>query len=136
MIKYLLDSSVINDFVLGDENVLFRMKQVSPSDIAISSLTLMDIHYGIGMNPQHAAEIEPIMTTLLAAISVLNFNQYDAIEAANIRTSFKRQANTIGSYEVLLAGSALHHNLTLVSANPQAYAKIEHLRLENWRADN
>ena len=49
---YLLDTCVVSDFVKGETNTLKRLKSVSPSDIFVSSLTVMEIKYGLAINPQ------------------------------------------------------------------------------------
>ncbi|WP_242031140.1 hypothetical protein [Anabaena sp. FACHB-1237] len=45
---YLLDTCVVSDFVKGEQNTLKQLKSISPTDIFISSLTVMEIKYGLG----------------------------------------------------------------------------------------
>lgn len=132
--KYLLDTCVISDFVKGEENTLLKIKGISPAKIAISSITMMEILYGLFLNPARVKKIQNIIHDFLGAIEILNFNQDDAREAALVRSLLKQTGQPIGSYDVLIAGTALSRKLTLVSANVSEFSRIEGLRLENWRA--
>ncbi len=40
---YLLDTCVISDFVKGEENTLKLLKSTTPTEIFISSLTVMEV---------------------------------------------------------------------------------------------
>lgn len=52
--RYLLDTCVISDFVKGEPGTQTRLKRTLPTDIAISSITVMELHYGLALNPQRA----------------------------------------------------------------------------------
>ncbi len=131
--KYLLDTCVISDFVKGDKNTLAMLKHVSPHDIAISSITVMEIHYGLALNPRRSKTIEPIMRSLVGSITILEFDSNDAMETATIRALLKQQGQPIGSYDILLAGTALNHNLVFVTSNTNEFNRVDGLVLANWR---
>lgn len=57
--RYLLDTCVISDFIKGDIGTTTRFKQASPIDIAISAVTVMELRYGLALNPQRAQKVEP-----------------------------------------------------------------------------
>ncbi|WP_242053475.1 hypothetical protein [Nostoc parmelioides] len=61
MMGYLLDTCVISDFVKGEENTLKRFKASTPSDIFISSLTVMEVKYGSAINPLRAIKIQSLI---------------------------------------------------------------------------
>jgi tRNA(fMet)-specific endonuclease VapC len=132
--KYLLDTCVISDFVKGDSHTLNHIKQHSPTDIAVSAITLHEIQYGLALNPDRANKIRSIIHDFLAPIHKLPFAEQDAREAAIIRALLKQQGRTIGSYEILIAGTALNHKLILVSSNLKGFQRIGSLNLENWRS--
>jgi tRNA(fMet)-specific endonuclease VapC len=47
MMGYLLDTCVVSDFVKGENNTLKRLKSSSPHEILISSITVMEVKYGL-----------------------------------------------------------------------------------------
>lgn len=75
---YLLDTCVISDFVKGEENTLKRFKSISPADIFVSSLTVMEVKYGLAVNPQRAVKIQPLIETILNSITILPFGSKEA----------------------------------------------------------
>lgn len=131
--KYLLDTCVVSDFVKGDPSTLNHIKKTSPNHIAISSITLMEIEYGLALNKNKAAQLRSVIHDFLAPITILNFTSDDAAQAALLRALLKQQGNPIGAYDILLAGTALNHKLTFVSSNTNEFDRINGLKLENWR---
>jgi tRNA(fMet)-specific endonuclease VapC len=57
--RYLLDTCVISDFIKGEPGTLIRLKQTPPNDIAVSIITVMELRYGLALNPQRAQKVEP-----------------------------------------------------------------------------
>jgi tRNA(fMet)-specific endonuclease VapC len=131
--KYLLDTCVVSDFIHGDTQTLTHIKHHSPSDIAISSITLHELQYGLALNPKRAAKISDVIHDFLGVISILDFSQNDASAAAIIRAQLKLQGRPIGSYDVLIAGTALSRNLILVTSNLKEFSRLDSVKLENWR---
>lgn len=131
--KYLLDTCVVSDFIKGEKNTLDKIKKISPSDLAVSSISVMEINYGLALNPARARNIGKIIQDFLSALSVIDFNNEDASEAAIIRAYLKEKGCPIGSYDVLLAGTALNRQLIFVSSNTSEFNRVEGLILENWR---
>ena len=131
--KYLLDTCVISDFARGDADTLQRVKTTSPALIAISSISLMEIEYGLALNPSRARKLAPVMYALLKAITVLSYGKEDAQATATLRAALRKKGRPIGAYDVLLAGCALARGLVLVTANEQEFKRVSGLTIENWR---
>lgn len=131
--KYLLDTCVISDFIKGHPNVLTKIKYSQPNDLAISTITAMEINYGLQLNPERAKKIQTIIDNLLSMIHILPYEQKDAASTASIRASLKSQGTPIGSYDVMIAGTALSRGLTMVTSNTNEFERITGLRLEDWR---
>jgi tRNA(fMet)-specific endonuclease VapC len=66
---YLLDTCLVSDFVKGEQNTLKQLKSISPTDIFISSLTVMEVKYGLAINPQKAIKIQPLIEPFLTSIT-------------------------------------------------------------------
>ncbi len=100
---YLLDTCVISDFVKGEENTLKRIKLISPTEIFVLSLTVMEVKYGLAINPQRAVKIQSTIEILLDSITILSFDSKEAEQAAQIRSFLKLAGSPIGAYDVLIA---------------------------------
>jgi len=78
LIRYLLDTCVISDFIKGEPETTARLKKTAPADIAISSITVMELRYGLVINPQRAQKIEPTISSFLSSVTTLPFNTAEA----------------------------------------------------------
>ncbi len=130
--KYLLDTCIVSYFVKGEKNVLNHIKSTSPKDIYISSTTLMEIEFGLLLNPARTKKLKPIIESFIESINILPFHDNDAICAANVRVALQKKGNIIGAYDILLAGSALHHGFIFVTANIKEFERVSGLLIENW----
>ncbi|WP_017659426.1 type II toxin-antitoxin system VapC family toxin [Baaleninema simplex] len=131
--RYLLDTCVISDFVKGEIGTQTRMKQTSPNDIAVSSITVMELRYGLKLNRKRESEITPLLTRFMDAVTVLSFESETAEQAAQIRQFLKTSGQPIGTYDVLIAATSLQHGLIMVTANVREFQRIPNLNIENWR---
>lgn len=52
----------------GEENTLKLLKSTTPSNIFISCLTIMEVNYGLAINPQRALKIQSLIEELLGSI--------------------------------------------------------------------
>lgn len=131
---YLLDTCVISDFIKGEENTLQRIKLISPAEIFVSSLTVMEVKYGLAINPQRAVKIQSIIATLLDSITILPFDSKEAEQAAQIRSFLKLAGSPIGAYDLLIAATAVINNHIMVTSNVREFQRVPNLKIENWRS--
>jgi tRNA(fMet)-specific endonuclease VapC len=131
--RYLLDTCVISDFIKGEPGTLARIRQTQPVDIAVSAITVMELRYGLLLNPQRAQKIESVISSFLSSVEHLPFNLSEAEQAAQVRAVLKTQGQPIGSYDVLIAATALEHRLIMITANQREFARVPGLQTEDWR---
>ncbi|MGB3493204.1 MAG: type II toxin-antitoxin system VapC family toxin [Elainellaceae cyanobacterium] len=131
--RYLLDTCVVSDFIKGEVETIARFKQTSPVDIAVSAITVMELRYGLALNPQRVQTVEPAIASILSSVNILPFSSTEADQAAQIRAVLKSQGQPIGAYDVLIAATALQNNLIMVTANQREFERVPDLQLENWR---
>lgn len=131
--KYLLDTCIVSDFVKGQPSVLLRLKATAPNLIAISSITRMEIEFGLMRNAQRAAKLAPVIDAFLRSISTLPFDAADAQAAGAVRAALQTRGQPIGAYDVLIAGCALARGLIVVTSNVGEFERVNGLVVENWR---
>lgn len=131
--RYLLDTCTVSDFVKGQPGVLARIKGMSPNLLAVSTLTRMEVDYGLGLNAARAQKLSPLLDAFFSAIATIPFDEADARAAAAIRAALKIKGHPIGPYDVLIAGTGLAKGLTVVTANVDEFQRVNGLRVENWR---
>jgi tRNA(fMet)-specific endonuclease VapC len=132
-LNYLLDTCVLSDFARGEVNTLHRVKTTLPALIAVSSITAMEIEFGLRLDPARARRLAPVMHALLQAITILPYGIEDARATAALRATLQKKGRPIGAYDVLIAGCALARGLVLVTSNEREFRRIGGLQVENWR---
>ena len=131
--RCLLDTCVTSDFIKGEPGTQARLKQTLPADIAVSAITVMELRYGLALNPQRVQTVAPAIASFLASVTIFPFGTAEAEQAAQIRAILKTQGQPIGAYDVLIAATALQYNLLMVTANPREFDRVPRLQTENWR---
>lgn len=131
--KYLLDTCTVSDFVKGHPNVLARIKATPPSLVAVSTLTRMEVEYGLALNAERARKLAPLLDAFFASILTLPFDEADATAAAAIRAALKTQGQPIGAYDALIAGTSLARGLVVVTSNVGEFKRVSGLQVEDWR---
>lgn len=130
--RYLIDTCIVSYFVRGEHRILEHIKSTPPNEICISTITQMEIEFGLALNAVRAKKIRPVMHHFLGSINILPFTNDDAHYAANIRAKLQKLGNPIGAYDVLLAGCALSRDLIFVTANTKEFQRVNGLEIENW----
>jgi tRNA(fMet)-specific endonuclease VapC len=133
--KYLLDTCTVSDFVKGHPNVLARVKATPPNLIAVSTLTRMEIDYGLALNPDRAKRLTPTLDAFFSAIETLSFDVADAHAAAAARVALKSVGTPIGAYDMLIAGTGIAKGLIVVTSNTAEFVRVSGLQVEDWRQD-
>jgi tRNA(fMet)-specific endonuclease VapC len=130
--RYLLDTNICIAVLRNHPLVLQRMAAVAPGDCAISNITTYELLTGVEKCTNPAKERAKV-DLLLKTVSALPFDARAAQEAARIRALLESQGQSIGPYDLLLAGQALAQVLILVTANTQEFSRVPNLALENWQ---
>ncbi len=132
--RYLLDTTVISDFTRGEPAVLSRLKAAGKREVSISTVTAMEIEYGLLLNPSRARKIEPVIRALLTDMVVFPYEQEDASATAAVRAALAKRGTPIGPFDLMIAGTALRRGLVMVTSNSNEFARVSGLNLEDWRA--
>lgn len=130
---YLLDTCTVSDFVKGDSNTLRKIHSTTPDDLFLSTISLMEIEYGLLKNPQKAQFIQAVIHDFLGTIHVIEFGADEARCAGGIRADLMKKGTPIGPYDILIAATAMHHTLRLITSNVNEFMRVQGLVCENWR---
>lgn len=131
--NYLLDTCTVSDFFKKDPHTLRHFQSLSPKQLYISSVTIMEIEYGLTLHQEKEKKIRPIWESLLEVIVTLPFCSECAKKSAALRATLKNSGRLIGPYDILLSGTALAHNLTVVTSNTKEFSRTPEITVEDWR---
>lgn len=133
MLRYMLDTNLCIR-VLRDRPQGLRERFNAEADgLCISSIVLTELLHGAAKSArplENRHEVERFS----ARLDVLDFDAEAAEQAADIRAKLERVGQTIGGYDVLIAGHARSRGLVVVTGNLREFTRVEGLRCEDWMA--
>ncbi len=114
--------------------VLDRFRAVPIASIAISSITLAELEYGVAKSsgPQQNREA---LAALVAPLVIETFDDQAAERYGHLRAELERRGTQIGSLDLLIGAHALSLGRTLVTNNEREFVRIPGLAVENWAAE-
>jgi tRNA(fMet)-specific endonuclease VapC len=130
---YLLDADTLSFLVRREPGVLARFVQMAPESLWVSTVTLMEVEFGLVRQPAKRAKVEKVLRMVVAQARIVPFTELEATTTARVRASLASSGRPIGPYDVMLAGTALAHALTVVSGNLREFRRIDGLVCEDWR---
>jgi len=128
---YVLDTNTLIYFFKGQGRVAERMFLEAPADIAIPAIVIYELQTGIAKSATPRKRTQQLKS-LTEAVKVLSFSTAEAKAAAMIRAQLEKKGKPIGPYDVLIAGTVLAHQGTLVSHNLAEFNRVSGLKTEDW----
>lgn len=130
--EYLLDTNIcIYIIKKRPAGVLKKFESLSLGDVAISSITLAELYYGI-MKSSNPKKNQEALDKFLIPLEILDFDYTATIEYGKVRADLEKKGTPIGPLDTLIASHAKSLNLTLVTNNEKEFARIPDLKIENW----
>ena len=112
-------------------NVGTKLVSKSPQEICIPSIVLFELEVGIAKSTSPDKRIKQLHE-IVSLISIIPFGEKEAHISAHIRATLEKKGTPIGSYDLLIGGTAVANKATLVSRNIKEFERIESLQIEDW----
>ena len=132
---YLLDTNACIALINGKPaSVRSRFQKALAADarVSVSSIVVFELWYGVAKSARPDDNAQLVETFFAGPVTLLAFEDEDAKVAGRIRASLEAAGKPIGAYDLLIAGQALRHELTLVTANVREFSRIKGLAWEDW----
>jgi tRNA(fMet)-specific endonuclease VapC len=113
---------------------VFRQRLLSGETIALSSIVILELEYGIARSARKRENVLALASFLDAVSGVIDFDAEDAAVAGSVRAALAAAGTPISPYDVLIGAQALRRGATLVTANTREFARIKGLTVEDWTA--
>lgn len=130
--EYLLDTNIcIYIIKKKPEQVFARFQKLEPGSVAISSITLAELQYGIAKS-SNPTKNQEALDKFLTPIELIDFDSSATAVYGKIRAGLEKSGTPIGPLDLLIAAHAKSKELTLVTNNEREFDRIPGLRIENW----
>jgi tRNA(fMet)-specific endonuclease VapC len=130
---YLLDTTICIFLMKNRADVVTRYTRNKPFGIAVSSITLSELQFGVYNSAVPERNCENLLRFLLG-FEILDYGCAAAEEYGKIRVMLRRKGTPIGEMDMLIAAHAKSADLTLVTNNTREFERVDGLRLEDWLA--
>ena len=128
---YLLDTNTLIYAFRRAGTVRKRMEAVPDELMAVSVVSLFEFEFGFAKSVDPATQRAQLLD-VTSRLKVLDFNPEGARRAGQIKAHLQRIGAPIGPYDLLIAGIALAHDLTVVTRNTREFSRVPGLRVDNW----
>jgi tRNA(fMet)-specific endonuclease VapC len=134
-VNYLLDTNAVVALLRSRPAGVrerYREAQKSGDYLAVSSVVLFELWYGVEKSGRIQENTERLRVLLSGDLDLLDFDDEDAQTAGRVRAALEKIGTPIGAYDQLIAGQALRRGLTVVTANTSEFSRVAGLSWEDW----
>jgi predicted nucleic acid-binding protein len=124
----LIDTDWVVDYLKGKAPAVQLLESLAQEGAAISLITYGEIYEGIYFGNDRQRH-EQGFRGLLHIVEVLSLNPPILEEFARLRGELRAKGQLIGDLDLLIAATAVHHNLSLLTRNTRHFSRIPDLKL-------
>jgi tRNA(fMet)-specific endonuclease VapC len=126
--NYLVDTDWVIDYLKGLPKAQTFLASFPAASLSISLITYGEIYDGI-YHGRNALQHERIFLHFLQGVKVLPLNRAVMKRFAQLRGQLRQTGQIIGDFDILIAATALYHDLTLMTQNRRHFSRIPTLKL-------
>ncbi len=131
---YLLDTNILSEMIKKrpNPNVLSQIRTKASLELFTSSICIMELRFGSRLRNDFEAFWSKLEKRIISKVNVIPISGKEAIAAGDILAEMKKNGQTIGIEDALIAASALANQCRMVTANVRHFLRIKGLVVENW----
>ncbi len=127
---WVLDTDVCIEWLRRRRGIPERLRQFSPSDLAITAMTEAELRYGALRSRDPDANLDQVDSILASGILLLDFDRSAASHHAAIRLALR--AAPIGERDLVIASVARANGFIVATGNVREFERVPGLTVENW----
>ena len=130
--RYMLDTNICIYLIKRQpREVIDKFQGIAPGEIAISSVTVAEMMYGVAKS-QYKDKNKSALESFLAPLEIVDFDFKAAQHYGTVRAYLEKMGTPVGAYDLMIAAHALSLDLVLVTNNEREFQRIPDLIVENW----
>jgi tRNA(fMet)-specific endonuclease VapC len=128
MISHLIDTDRIIDFLKGDEKTVEKLISLLDEGLAVSVISLAELYEGVygSDNPEKSMKG---LNDFLTNVTILDVDSEISRVFGNKRASLRKEGKLIDNFDLLIAATCMHYDITLITNNTRHFEKIEGLNI-------
>ncbi len=129
-IAYLIDTDWVIHYLNGHDDIVARLHTLQSDGLGLSVIALAELYEGVYFS-RDPEQSEQGLITFLRGVVLLNADGETARIFGRERGRLRRVGQIIGDMDLLIAATALQHDLTLLTNNRRHFERIEALQIES-----
>lgn len=131
--RALIDTDILSYYFKGDEVVIHNFSNYVDnfSSIEISIITYYEITSGL--LAKNALKQLAIFNEFISDNIIVSLTENSCRISAELYSALRKNGQTIDDIDLLIAGTAIENDLTLVTNNEKHFKRIPGLKIENWK---
>lgn len=132
MKEALIDTDILSYFLNGNEKLTSKTEEylLFYSHLSFSEITYFEIL--VGLEYKKAKKQIEQFELFSSKSNIIKIDNNSIRASATIYGQLRRKGIQIGTPDLLIAGTAIEHNLKLITNNEKHYSRIEMLNTSNW----
>ena len=123
--KYLVDTTWVIEYLRGNQTIIQRLQSYSDEGLAIAIVSLAELYEGV-FRSNNPAGNETILKDFLTGVTILGIDEEVCIIFGREMARLRQVGMAVGDMDVLIAATALRHDLTLLTAD-RDFERVENL---------
>ena len=129
---FLLDTNICIYLMKNtDPKLTERLFSYSPSQMAVSSITVFELEYGAAKS-KWSEKTRLNLELFLAPFTIIPFDGKDAVIAGQVRRYLEKEGTPIGPYDLQIAAQALSRDMTVITHNVNEFCRVPGIKTEDW----
>jgi len=127
---YLIDSDEIINYLKGIPIAMQLIQSLAPTGLTISAVSHAEVMAGV-YGARNPVRSEAGYWAFLQDVTILSFTEAIGEEYGRVYLDLRQRGLLIGVLDMLIAATAIHHALTLVTNNRRDFGRITNLTRYN-----
>ncbi|MBU1170694.1 MAG: type II toxin-antitoxin system VapC family toxin [Proteobacteria bacterium] len=131
----LLDTNIVSYWMRGDEQIISKMQSCRPCELAISTITVAEILFGIEKSSSRKKERMNKLDHIRSLIEIIPFDVVAAEQYGKIRSYLEKNGISISERNTQIASIALAYGRVVITHNTKEFKRVPGLVVEDWKED-
>lgn len=131
---FLIDTSIFIAWERSGRSPLGATEDLADEPVALSAITASELWHGVfrADSEQRRARRTRFVEAVLSQLEVLPFDREVARRHAEIWSDLARAGQVIGAHDLIIAATALTHELTVATGNLREFSRVDGLQVVHW----
>lgn len=127
----LIDSDIVIDVLRKRSTAIDLHQQLGTNNLLLSAVSVGEVYHGI-RSGGNATQEKARFRRLIQNVDVVPFNFDLATVYGALRFRLRHAGIAPGDPDIMIAATAIQHDLTLATKNLRHFGRIEELKLYDW----